>query len=572
MRRSTRRSRFLHRSGISPAIAVAIIAPALMILALALTYYMYSFTQETAYKASMQVAEAMAETAPLRGTIYVANSTVILSVSNPGPSQAVIRYVYLAITTATGKNRLVLDFVNGPNSTVATIYVQPPTAFVRGVGLAVPAGSKVAMTVDFGSVQILNATATAITSTGAVVSFTPATKNLEKGVPATLITFLVPSLTDLLTRSDIYVNPALLAPASPSNPGQGITGGNSNSGVYCLVAKYTNARIQGYMYYTAAYVGFDAAWTQLRSGPAQYTMLLVTTPLWGGDLSINGTTYTFGTYDAYRVVIYGYTGSIKLYYVWKSPVYGWEYDYKTNALNPANVVGIYLYAQLYGYYYGVPTSRIYLDGTAQKVYVYARMPTCGASTQVSYTPYMIIGDFDNDGLPEILFTTIDSLFDVNTNWVGDDIDTSQLSYTWYDLDDYSTIPFTIIFKGYPINSNKYIAVQIAIRYYFEDDAALDEQEIDTDKWILRVGLVDAQTGQLATFYELSYQYLTKHEDTYPPRWDYVIDTILLLVPQTGHTYYIELQFRDPYPAYSSYDDCDVMIGVEYLSISLIYQS
>jgi len=328
--------------------------------------------------------------------------------------------------------------------------------------------------------------------------------------------------------------------------------------------------VSGYVYYTALYLGFDASWTMTRSGTARYSMMIVATSRWGGDLGIGRDKYGFGNYPAYRIVIYGFSGSITVRYTYYDLARGrWITIHRSNAAEPSDVVGIYLYGQYYGYYTGAATSRIYLDGHAEKVLVYVRTTLCGFSTEVSYTPFTIIADFDNNGYPEILFTTEDALFDAEDEWYGNDHDTTRFSWTDIDLNDVSDKPFRIVFRGYPIDSTKYAAVQIAIRYYFHDNAARDEEEIQTNDWIVRVGLIDAQTGDEASYYELRFQTLTRYEDTYPPDWDYRIDVVLLLVPNTGHTYYLFVEFRDPYTSYSYIDDADVMIAIEYLSMTYI---
>ncbi|MEB3755402.1 MAG: hypothetical protein GSR79_00870, partial [Desulfurococcales archaeon] len=398
-----------------------------------------------------------------------------------------------------------------------------------------------------------------VTEFGTYISFKPPVEAAVSSVSTTLVMFTVPSLTDLQTRSDVQIanSSEVLAPASPEDPGYGMTLASSDSGLWCLYREYKDASMVGTVSYTTAAIGFSGGWSLTREGPPVYSILFTTDYLYSSDLIIkNSTDVTsisslLNTYDAVRVISYEYTGYIAI-------------NNTDNSKNPANVVGIKLYGQDQS-----PGDKLELNGTANKVYVYVRTDSCGSSDSVSYTPYLVLGDFDNNGYTELLFITEDGYY----SYYGYDGYSGYYNWRYYniDLNDYSEIPLTIMFTGYPIDSNKYVAVEITVRYYFHDNIGGDEQANDYNKWILNIGLYDPENKTLTSYYTLRYQYLTKLEDTYPPDWDYRIDTIQLLVPQTGKTYYVTLQFRDPFPA-QQYDDMgDIMVGVEYLSIVLMQQ-
>ena len=554
------------RKGISSVVAAIIILPLVIGV---LTYSIYTLRTEYVTYSNMlagQAYKALSKTEALLGTIRKNSTSVKLTIDNNGLSTSTIKLAYLHVRfTGGGK----LDFVVNlsasnytPASPISAINITGNK--IPGEGLRIPPGESASIVVSFTN-TVETATAGAITEYGTYIEFKPPQIGPASSIATTLVMFTVPSLTDLQTRSDVSVvdSNETLAPGSPSDPGAGMTLASGDSGLWCLYDELDNANITGDEDYSVLAVGFSGGWSLTREGPPIYSILLTTDYNYYSDITIasDNTSINIGelleNYKGVRLVIYGYQGDISLY----DANSGSNLD---NNGNPANVIGIRLYGQYAG------TSWVKLNGTADKVYVYVRNDTCGNSENVSYTPYTILGDFDNNGNSELLFITEDGFFQ-DSYWIPGD-DTDRWGSYIVDLNDYSSEPITFYFKGYPIDSNKYAAVQVTIRYYFHDDAPGDENEIDYDRWILRIGFYDPDNKTLTSYYELRYQYLTKLEDTYPPNWDYRIDTIQLLVPQTGKTYYIGLQFRDPYAATSTDDDADLMLGVEYLSLILMENS
>jgi len=570
------------RRGVSSVIAAVILLPVILGI---LAYAIYNLqTQYVTYSnmLSNQAYRALSNAESLDGTIIISGNTLELSIRNNGLSNSYLEYVMVRATLSTGATtRFLLNLTTSQFTPVAPITGINTTGTIQpGKGILIQPGSKEWIYITFED-TVTDATAGGLTFYGKYVSFHPPVKAMASAIASTFVMFTVPSLTDLGSRSDIEVldSNETLAPASPSDPGSGMVE-VGDSGLWCLVQEIDNASILGTLHYTVNAIGFSSGWTLVREGPAQYSMLVTSDKHTVADedsLEIwNSTTQhvrindLLSDYKGVRIIMYRYTGKIDL---------ADDNGVTSNTNNPANVIGI----RFYGY---VNDSVIDLNGTAWKVYIYARSEPseCGGSTTTSYTPYLILGDFDNNGYTELLFITEDGFFStwggsetiVNEQGVvyytsyrspGDDKDIFGY-YSYYDFDDQSQIPLTFVFKGYPIDSNKYAAVQVSIRYYFHDNAGGDEDELTDNRWILKVGLYDPVNKTLASYYQLRYQYLSRIEDTYPPSWDFRIDTIQLLIPQTGKTYYLALQFQDPYGEEpdSPYNDGDIMVGVEYLSM------
>ena len=571
--------------GVSSVIAAIILLPVILGI---LAYAIYNLqTQYITYSnmLSNQAYKALSNAESLDGTIIISGNTLELSIRNNGLSNSYLEYVMVKATLSTGATtRFLLNLTTSDLVPVAPITSINTTGYIQpGKGMLVQPGSNEWIYITFED-AVTDATAGGLTFYGKYVSFHPPIKATASAIASTFVMFTVPSLTDLGSRSDIEVldSNETLAPASPTDPGIGITE-VGDSGLWCLVDEIDNASILGPIHYTVNAIGFSSGWTLIREGPAQYSILITTDKhtiassdylrIWNSTTPPISISNILSSHTGVRIVMYRYTGQINLVN---------DTGETSNTANPANVIGI----RLYGY---TNDSLVYLNGTAWKVYIYARSTPgeCGGSTTTSYTPFLILGDFDNNGYSELLFITEDGFFSTwggseeivneqgkvyytSYSSPGDDKDIFSYYgyYVYYDFDDQSQIPLTIVFKGYPIDSNKYAAVQVALRYYFHDNAGGDENELTDDRWILKVGLYDPVNKTVVSYYELRYQYLSRIEDTYPPSWDYRIDTIQLLIPQTGKTYYLALQFQDPYGEEpdSPYNDGDIMVGIEYLSM------
>ncbi|MCE4606468.1 MAG: hypothetical protein F7B59_03955 [Desulfurococcales archaeon] len=566
------------RLGISSIIVAIILLPVIFGV---LAYSIYNLrTQYVMYSNLLanQEYRALSHTESVSGIIKTTADTVILELINNGLSTSTVKYVMVKVNLTEGSNLLfIINLTNDKFNTAYPIKSINITGSVKqNQGLILPPGSRAVITIEFNS-DVESASAGAVTIYGTYIQFKPPVESVVSTVSTTLVMFTVPSLTDLRTRSDVEVldSNETLAIGSPEDPGTGMTLASPGSGLWCLYAAYNNANLTGTISYSVEAIGFSGGWSLTREGPPSYSILATTDyhyNIYGNNLEISNSTKTINIgnilsqygYQAVRIIAYDFKGFI-------------EKDNVNNTQNPASVVGIGLYG-----HYNPDTNRydreskLYLNGTADKVYVYVRNDTCGSSKYVSYSPYLILGDFDNNGYTELLFITEDGYFDYY-GYDGYENYVNSNSYGPPDLDDYSSEPLTFVFKGYPIDSNKYVAVEVTIRYYFHDNVGGDEQALDVNHWILNLGLFDPENNSIIPYYKLRYQYLTKMEDTYPPSWDYSIDTVQILIPPTGKTYYLALQFRDPFNETTSgllgstRIGGDIMLGVEYLSIVLMQQ-
>jgi len=559
------------RKGISSAIVAIVLLPVIFGV---LAYGIYSLrTQYVTYSNLLanQEYRALSNKESLDGILYKEQDKIVLTVENHGLSTSIIKFILVKATFSSQSNlTFIINLTNTRFSTVNPISGINVTGNVTTRGLVVPPGGSAEISIEF-SEDITSVTAGGLTVYGTYIPFKPQEKTAASIITGTFISFTIPSLTDLQNNSQVEVlnSSETLAPASPQDPGDGMTLASGYSGLWCLYEEVNNATLYGWTEYNDEGIGFSS---KPASSEGRYYNLFFTSDLdnFYSDMDIyNSSVYPVNIgdltqYPAVRVIVYGYQGYIQVNGI-------------DNDNNQANVLGIKLYGQ-----YNNETDKynagrlLYLNGKADKVFIYVRTSQCGYQTRVSYTPYLIIGDFDNNGYPELLFITEDGYFDYY-GYDGYKNSVSSHSYRSPDLDDVSDMPLTFLFKGYPLDSNKYIAVQVTLKYYFHDNVGGDEDALDVDNWILRVGLYDPVNKSFTPYYSLRYQYLSKMEDTYPPAWDYRIDVFQIIIPQTGRTYYLALQFQDPYGevtelvksgrlTYYAIVGGDIMVGIEYLSM------
>ena len=215
-------------------------------------------------------------------------------------------------------------------------------------------------------------------------------------------------------------------------------------------------------------------------------------------------------------------------------------------------------------------NELYLHGTAERVEIYIQDSNVPYS---SYLPYLLVADYDGNGLPELIFTTEDTLFGNGNNCGNDDAG----YYMDHSQGDY---PFLIYLSGYSIDPTKYSMVVLTARVYYHDAEGGDTDCVNNPyNYMVGFYLVDpGPDGQLGTdddkivsSHELIYQQLDDWEDTYPPNKNFVTITVPLLVPEpqdsSTNNYVIAIGFQDPYGGYGT-DDVEFTLAVE--SVGLTY--
>jgi len=382
------------------------------------------------------------------------------------------------------------------------------------------------------------------------------------------------SIEGLINREDIEVDQELLKTPTEDDPGRGMKRYNKHC---ILIAEYNDVDIvtgrfgnEREMRFGNAFIGIDPQWTKIREGNPKYAIML-TGPYepWSDEAIIeiyDGTNkYKYNLDSDYpygwRVKIYGFTPEhqedLHLYYDnHDEGIYVDAYGMDTLGL-------WWLYASSNSRV-GVDDAYIFLKGHADQVKIYGCYI---GEEEFSYEPFLFFGDFDNNGVSEMVFITED----VNCG----DIFMLNDVVGWFVLDDWSVSPLVLKLVGYRIRSDDYAMVQIAIRMFFHDNLGGDTSEVEnTDRILFGVYLIDAETGDIVSSREYIYQELDDLEDTYPPNKNYYVQTISLIIPEVeGREYYIAIAFQDPYSNYKvddtlkpGFDDGDFIIGIEFLGV------
>ena len=378
------------------------------------------------------------------------------------------------------------------------------------------------------------------------------------------------TIEDLTNRTDISVDPDELVPPTPGNLGKGMKSVGKH---YVVYAEYTNAYVttSSFFGYGNLVIGYNPAWTKNRVGAPKYN-ILITGPYrpyytTGGWIRVNGTTYypDADSPTGWRIKIIGFQPDTDndIHVRYYSSSYGINVDaYGTDTL------GLYYYANYYSSV--VDNAYLYLKGRAEKVVIYY---TVSGQEEYSYEPFFISADVDGNGNPEWVFMTEDTDFG-DQNSLNDAL-TSSCYYSRYIYDDWSVRPFFVNLTGYTINGQTVAMVLVAFRMHFHDNLGGDVDEVDhSDRTLIGVYLIDAETGQIASSREYDYQELMNLEDTYPPNTNFFVETISLIVPDTNKTYFVAFAFQDPYSdycvdssVYKYHDDGDFTMRIEWLGMS-----
>mgnify|MGYP000639713722 CR=1 FL=1 len=417
------------------------------------------------------------------------------------------------------------------------------------------------------------------TAKGNVIEVTKVYTGIAEKARAIIVTPITLDVATLANRTDITVSETQIQPATPSNPGTGMsrisTDGSHKTALirYSFIkSKSSESRIRikgkgywdhGYYYdsiwipYSNIYVGYDPEWSKNKVGPPRYNIMITgQTPI---DILIEGI-------DNSSVIAYFYNSSISYHesydensYLFHMHSWPHEITYRIKIIGyvPNDSLELTYRGETYsnnnalGYwwlYSGTETTKEYfkLDGNASEVIIYIDAYDMGYDIEeASYDPYIFSADVDGNGYPEFLFITEDMDFG-DRNWYND-----VTSDTW--ADDWSEEKFFMNLTGYVINGRDTAIVQIAIRVYFHDNLGDDTDEVEyTDRTIFGIYLVDASNNRVVSSREWNYQELDDLEDTFPPNKNFVMLTATLVVPRDG-TYYLAIGFLDPYSDYRAWD-------------------
>ena len=440
---------------------------------------------------------------------------------------------------------------------------------------------------------------------------------------AVIVTPVSLDISTLGNRTDITIKESQIQPATPDNPGTGMSritpGGDGVTALirYAVIKSSSSEpdiRITGlgywywdwrwkyesglYIQYNNIYIGYDPEWSKSKVGPPRYNIMITgEVPI---DILVEGI-------DNSTVKAYFYNNSY-VYYHEKNDnesytfhLYEYDYDwrgsidYEGKITYRIKIIGYvpnsnleltyrgttYIGDSALGYwwlYSGTHTSsgEFKLDGNASKVIIYLDAEDMGyySITEASYDPYLFSADVDGNGYPEFLFVTED----MNCGNIGDSNDAyGKYADDWTSDSDQK---FFINLTGYVFNGQDVALVQLAIRVYFHDNLGGDTDEVDyTDRNIFGIYLIDASNGKVVNSREWIYQELDDLEDTFPPNHNFIMLTATLVMPQNGSCY-LAIAFQDPYSnseiddstpwpcSGSGMDDGDFIVALEVAGITV----
>ncbi|MCD6428656.1 MAG: hypothetical protein J7L12_03465 [Desulfurococcales archaeon] len=460
------------------------------------------------------------------------------------------------------------------------------------------------------------------TARGNVIEVEKVTTEIAEKARAVVITPITLDVATLANRTDISVSETQIQPATPRNPGTGMSRTRPDGNGLTALVRYAvfesststpSIKIKGlgywestwsyksgvYVEYNNIYIGYDPEWSKSKVGPPRYNIMIIGhAPI---DILIDGvdnfsviayfynysTTYSYHEKSGDKSYVihlydYGYTWWGSIYFnsriTYRIKIIGYvpngtlELTYRGNTYTGGNALGYWwLYSGTY-----TDLGEFKLDGNATKIIIYLDAWGMGYFNieEASYDPYLFSADVDGNGYPEFLFITEDMCCG-DSNTLND-------VYGEY-ADDWTSNPnqkFFINLTGYVYNGQDVALIQLAIRVYFHDNLGDDTDEVDyTDRNIFGIYLIDASTGKVVNSREWIYQELDDLEDTFPPNHNFIMLTATLVVPQNG-SYYLAIAFQDPYSdeAVDSYtpwpcsgwgmDDGDFIVALEIAGITV----
>lgn len=455
---------------------------------------------------------------------------ILINITNAGTSFSEIKYVLLVLEN---KTTLIYYVPRLPNF----IKVIPNNSWGEGSLIRIKPGDTIYLNItkpmNVGSIIFITSKGNSFTLSPELfpqsIEITKAESVIARPV---IINLTYGNLKSRFNVSDDYQKVP-----TRDDPGKGIKG---VYGSLVLEREYVNITLstQNDLKFGTLAIGYDAQWLLSGSkGQPEYTILFAWDPTYGdgGSLIVQDSILlSFNKYlcpYGYRVKIEGFSGEIRILNSAKEPplilLYGSsKYNYKL---------------------------RLY--GTAKDFKVYCRNPSIQES---SYEPYLLIGDFDGNKLPELLLITEDIFYgDLSSRNDG-------------DLEDYSTEPLSLTVLDIPINNENYALAVFSIRFYYHDNAYDDIEECD-NRLIFRVGLYDPELHTMITSRDYTFTELARYRRVYPPFWSYIVHSAVLYVPDPSvvgnKTYYIVIELRDPYGEYRT-NDADIFIAIEYLGVIL----
>ncbi|MEM4570532.1 MAG: hypothetical protein QXE66_04410 [Desulfurococcaceae archaeon] len=211
---------------------------------------------------------------------------------------------------------------------------------------------------------------------------------------------------------------------------------------------------------------------------------------------------------------------------------------------------------------GTNRGSISMVGIADRVEIYCF--ETGLNKYTSYYPYILF--MNTVGEPRrasILFTTIDAAYGF-ANTLNDRPGSTSLQ-------DFSRLPLALVYKGMGINNNNTKAVLLLLNYRFHDNEGSDFDGVTVDRPIIILGIID-DGNRVVSYRSFTFRELTRYEDTYPPTAQAQSSLVFIPIPSKDSVgiknFYVFIIVQDPYLRNNTYDDVDITIYVESLTIIL----
>ena len=204
------------------------------------------------------------------------------------------------------------------------------------------------------------------------------------------------------------------------------------------------------------------------------------------------------------------------------------------------------------YVYG----RLILSGVADRVVVYRNGTWASV---VGLDPYLFVGDLDSNENTEIVFVTEDFTYghsDIVNDWRGGPVVERSIR------------PMRLVFWNVPIDSRNYSMGVVTLRFFWWDNS-LDPLSEAENRLIMRIGLYDRETASLVYSISFNYYGLIWHRNVESWSISWIVKDVLLLIPNTGKTYYIAVEIQDPFYMDGTKKDVDIIMGIEYIGIMLV---
>ncbi|MEM1961923.1 MAG: hypothetical protein QXY48_05520 [Sulfolobales archaeon] len=290
--------------------------------------------------------------------------------------------------------------------------------------------------------------------------------------------------------------------------------------------------------------------------PSKYVLLITSDT--SMTITLNGNRNTFCTnLPATRVKIYGFRSTAREGII---RIAGDTSRFGSGVwiVKPDQDVGEYTFIG------GSGRGKISMIGIADRVEVYCFETNSYRYT--SYYPYILfMNTVGEPGRASLLFTTIDAVYGLASS--PNDRPGST------PLQDFSQLPLALVYKRMEISNNNTKAVLLLLNYRFHDNEGNDFAGVTVDRPIIILGIIDDE-NRVVSYRSFTFRELTRYEDTYPSTAQAQSSLVFIPIPSKDSVgiknYFVFIIIQDPYLNNNTYDDVDITIYIESLTI-LLYE-